>query len=308
MENSIEVHNVYKAFGKKQALQGISFQVKKGEIFAFLGPNGAGKSTMISLLTTLEKVDKGSVKIESNVLGVHNQEIRKAIGIVFQDSKLDAILSVEQNLRLRCGFYYQRSEEIRDRVNAVVKVCKLEAFMHQKVETLSGGQRRCADIARALLPKPAILILDEPSMSLDPVARKHLWSVIQELHQKEHMTIFMTTHYIEESEIASHICIIQKGKIMLDESLSQFKRMSCRNHLYLYPTSLKTLIEVLCAHKIDYQAFPNRVEVCPLNTFHTMSILRICERYIEHFNVVESSMEEIYLELVEEGVNHESVD
>ena len=199
MESSIRVEQLSKSYQGTQVVKSISFQVNKGEIFAFLGPNGAGKSTTISILSTLLKKDSGTVIINGCHLGQEDERIRSNIGIVFQNSVLDELLSVKQNLILRSALYHLSFKQACQRVQKLCEICSLHDIMHQPVGTLSGGQRRRCDIARALIPEPEILILDEPSTGLDPKARKQLWDTISALHRERHMTVFMTTHYMAVS-------------------------------------------------------------------------------------------------------------
>lgn len=299
MKNSIEVHNLWKAYNGKNVVKGISFVVPKGEIFAFLGPNGAGKSTTISILSTLTSFDKGSIKMEGHNVGVEDIEIHKKLGIVFQDSMLDDILTVKENLRIRCGLYNLTTAQAIQRVNELISLCNLESFANQKVKTLSGGQRRSADIARALIPTPSILILDEPSTGLDPIARANLWQTIKQLHIDANLTIFMTTHYMEEAEIADQICILNKGEIIMNENVKTFKHMYGNDKLKLYGP-LKKLASILASQHIAYKEKLNYIQITPMNTFQTMSILRKCEVYIEHFELLPEKIEDVYLEMIKE--------
>lgn len=303
MEYSIEIHKLKKSYAGKQALHGIDLKVEKGEIFALLGPNGAGKSTTISIIATLSDADQGYVKVENLTVGIDNAEIRNKIGIVFQNSILDEILSVKDNLLLRCGFYGLNKKEAQTRVFELSDECALNSFLNQKVKTLSGGERRRADIARALIPKPQILILDEPCTGLDPDARKKLWDTILKLHKQQNMTIFLTTHYMEEAELADHICILKQGNILVNDEKGKIKEVFGKQHLYLYPAALEALKKILAKNKISYVVENQVIIVEPLNYFHCMSILRKCEVYIEHFELTASCLEDVYLRLLKEEKN-----
>lgn len=302
MQYSIVVKHVSKRYGNHIAIDDISFQVKKGEIFAFLGPNGAGKSTTISILSTLLSWDTGSIEMEGYTLGVQNHAIRKELGIVFQGSMLDESLSVKENLLLRCGLYGLYGKHAYARLQTLMKQCHIEAFLHQKVQELSGGQRRKVDIARALIPKPSILILDEPSTGLDPVSRKELWDMIRALHNEEHMTIFMTTHYMEEAEIADHITLLQHGKIVADGTKEELLRSIEKEHLYLYSDALSSIAKQLQMKRIPYKKKNSYIDVEVLNFYHLMSILRGCEHSIDHIELHKGTMEELYLNMLEEDV------
>ena len=252
METSIRVEQLCKSYQGTTVVKNISFQVNKGEIFAFLGPNGAGKSTTISILSTLLKKDSGTVIINGFRLGQEDERIRSGIGIVFQNSVLDELLSVKQNLILRSALYHLPYKQACRRVQKLCDICDLHDIMHQPVGTLSGGQRRRCDIARALIPEPEILILDEPSTGLDPKARKQLWDTISALHKERHMTVFMTTHYMEEAEIADHLCIIKQGNIIFDKPMKEVHKQYAAEQLLLYPASKAQLIAELNRHHIPF--------------------------------------------------------
>lgn len=301
MEASIKVEHLCKSYGTHQVVKDISFTVEKGEIFAFLGPNGAGKSTTISILCTLLQKDAGKVWMEGYELGVHDAQMKKKLGIVFQESVLDDILTVEQNLELRCALYHMKQAAARKRVQELAAICQLRDIMHQRVHTLSGGQRRRCDIARALIPNPAILILDEPSTGLDPEARKSLWETITQLHEHTQMTIFMTTHYMEEAEIANHLCMIQKGRIVLDAGMEEIRKQYCGESLHLYPANRNMTMQVLQKHHIPFLKQEDVLVIETKNMFYTMSILRMCERYLERFEVHKERMEDVYLKILQEN-------
>lgn len=300
MEASIKVEHLCKSYGEHQVVKDIHFTVQKGEIFAFLGPNGAGKSTTISILCTLLEKDRGNVWIQGYRLGEHNKQIKAQLGIVFQESVLDDSLSVEQNLLVRCALYHMNQKEAKQRVKEVIALCELEEIAQQSVQTLSGGQHRRCDIARALICRPTILILDEPSTGLDPNARKNLWETIQRLHKKYGMTIFMTTHYMEEAEIADHLCMISKGRIVLDASMEEVRKKHGKEWIRLYPTNDAVVQELLKKYHIPFQKQGQVLVIQTKNMFYTMSILRRCERYLDHFEVHKDRMEDVYLMILQE--------
>lgn len=307
MEYSIEVHNLKKAYEGSQILKGINFHVEKGEICALLGPNGAGKSTTISMIASLLEIDQGHIKIDGSLVGLDDAAICKKLGIVFQNSVLDNILSVKDNLLLRCGFYGIPAKEAHRRVQDIAQKCALESLLNRKVKTLSGGEHRRADIARALLHEPNIMILDEPCTGLDPNARKKLWETILQLHEVQHMTILMTTHYMEEAELAHHICILKQGEILIDDTLNHLKKTFGKQQLVMYSSCVQTLQRALQKLKIPYVMKQKEIVIEPLNHFHTMSILRKCEMYMDSFELSSSSLEEVYLRLLKEG-QHDIID
>ena len=202
MKNIIEVHNLYKNYAQIQAVKGISFYVEEGSLFAFLGPNGAGKSTTINILSTLLTHDQGEVIVNGIPLGAHDDAIRNAIGIVFQEGVLDPLLTVQENLLTRGSIYGLNRTELHNRIAEALSVTGITDLANRRYGSLSGGQKRRTDIARALINRPRILFLDEPTTGLDPQTRKNVWDTIKKLQEAENMTVFITKQYIEEADDA----------------------------------------------------------------------------------------------------------
>ena len=221
--NVIEVKNLVKKYNEHLAVDGINFEVKEGELFAFLGENGAGKSTTINILCTILEKTAGDVKICGHELGREDDLIRKEIGIVFQNSVLDDKLTVKENLFTRGSYYGLTKKEIEERLKSFYEKFELEEIMKRKYEKLSGGQRRRVDIVRALLNNPKILFLDEPTTGLDPKSRKIVWDYIEYLRKEKGMTIFLTTHYMEETRDANHVVILDKGKVIARGTPAELK-------------------------------------------------------------------------------------
>ena len=221
--NVIEVKNLVKKYNEHLAVDGINFEVKEGELFAFLGENGAGKSTTINILCTILEKTAGDVKICGHELGREDDLIRKEIGIVFQNSVLDDKLTVKENLFTRGSYYGLSKKEIEERLKSFYEKFELEEIMKRKYEKLSGGQRRRVDIVRALLNNPKILFLDEPTTGLDPKSRKIVWDYIDYLRREKGMTIFLTTHYMEETRDANHVVILDKGKVIARGTPAELK-------------------------------------------------------------------------------------
>lgn len=213
MENIIEISNLDKSFGEVHAVNDLSFCVKKGELFAFLGVNGAGKSTTISIMCGSLSKDSGTVIIDGENIDSDMGKITRKLGVVFQNSVLDSSLSVKDNLVSRASLYGIYGKEADARIGELAKILDFEKLMSRPLGKLSGGQRRKIDVARALLHKPKILILDEPTTGLDPQTRKILWEVIENYREKEGMTVFLTTHYMEEAADADYVVILDGGKI-----------------------------------------------------------------------------------------------
>lgn len=234
LQDSIKIEGLYKSFGEVKAVQNLSFRVKKGELFAFLGLNGAGKSTTISILCGQLKKDGGRVEINGKSLDENPEEIKGEIGVVFQNSVLDKALSVYDNLKIRATLYGIEGAAFEERLKELDELFSLEEILKRPYGKLSGGQRRRADVARALLHKPSILILDEPTTGLDPQTRNTVWRVLEGLRKKEGMTVFLTTHYMEEAADADYVVILDEGKIAAKGTPIDLKNEYAGDFLTLY--------------------------------------------------------------------------
>jgi ABC-2 type transport system ATP-binding protein len=224
-ENIINVANLTKQFKDFTAVNNISFSVKRGQIFAFLGPNGAGKSTTIKMLTTLQTPTHGTVFLNGFNVVTNQQSVRKSFGIVFQDPSLDDELTAYENMELHGVLYSIEKKKRKERIATLLQFVELWDRKDSYVKTISGGMKRRLEIARGLLHHPAILFLDEPTIGLDPQTRNHMWSYIKNLNKNEQMTIFFTTHYMEEAEqIAEEIVIIDHGMIIAQGKASDLKK------------------------------------------------------------------------------------
>lgn len=239
MEHIIEIRNLYKSFGEIKAVNNLSFRVKSGEFFAFLGENGAGKSTTISIMCGRVRKDFGEVLVCGKTIEENKELVAKNIGVVFQNSVLDMSLTVKENLASRAYLYGFNKKEFNDRLIELSKLLEFEDLINRNLGKLSGGQRRRIDIARALFHKPKILILDEPTTGLDPQTRKLLWNVINDLRKKENLTVFLTTHYMEEASEADYIVILDKGKIAAEGTPLELKNKYAKDYLIIYNTELE---------------------------------------------------------------------
>jgi len=222
--NVIEVKKLTKKFDNVVAVDGISFEVRKGEIFGFLGPNGAGKSTTISILATLLDPTSGEARINNFSVLEDRNDVRKSIGLVFQDPSLDDRLTAEENLRFHARLYGVLPKEYKERVDEVLELVELKDRRNDIVRTFSGGMKRRLEIARGLIHYPAVLFLDEPTIGLDPQTRAHLWEYILKLKKEKEMTIFMTTHYMNEAEYCDRIAVIDHGKIVALDTPTNLKK------------------------------------------------------------------------------------
>jgi ABC-2 type transport system ATP-binding protein len=211
----VSVNGLVKRYDEVEAVRGIDFEVRSGEIFGFLGPNGAGKSTTINMLCTLVRPSGGSAKVAGHDVVSERDEVRRNIGLVFQDTTLDGYLTAEQNLRLHAELYGVPRELVGERMRQVMEMVGLWERRSSWVNTFSGGMKRRLEIARGLLHSPRVLFLDEPTVGLDPQTRSSIWSYIRELKTREDITIFLTTHYMDEAEYCDRIAIMDQGKIIV---------------------------------------------------------------------------------------------
>lgn len=234
MKNIISIAHLSKSFGEVKAVQDLSFRVKEGELFAFLGVNGAGKSTTISIICGQLQKDGGTVEIDGMDPDKNADAVKRQLGVVFQKSLLDAALSVRDNLESRAALYGITGEAFKSRLAELAELLQFGDLLKRTVGKLSGGQRRRIDIARALLHRPKILILDEPTTGLDPQTRKILWTVISDLRRRENMTVFLTTHYMEEAAEADFVVIIDSGKIVAEGTPLALKNAYTGDFITLY--------------------------------------------------------------------------
>ncbi|MDO4815499.1 MAG: ABC transporter ATP-binding protein [Bacillota bacterium] len=233
-EKMIQVDNLSKSFGSVKAVDDISFQVKRGELFAFLGVNGAGKSTTISMICGQNTADRGSISVNGMDTRKSSRRVKGTIGVVFQDSALDKPLTGRENLKSRAALYGITGKSFECRLQELIRTFELEEFIDRPFGKLSGGQRRRLDIARALIHKPELLILDEPTTGLDPQTRRMIWSIIQELREKDGLTVFLTTHYMEEAAAADYVVIIDHGKIVAEGTPYELKNEYVKDTLNIY--------------------------------------------------------------------------
>ncbi len=234
MEKKIKINNLSKSFGDIKAVSDLSFYVDEGQLFAFLGVNGAGKSTTISILCGQLTRDSGSVIIDGMDIDNDVDIIKNELSVVFQDSVLDKTLSVKENLECRAALYGIFGERLENKINELAQMLDFKGLLSRTVGKLSGGQRRRIDIARALINDPKILILDEPTTGLDPQTRKNLWGVIEMLRREKNMTVFLTTHYMEEAADADYVVIIDDGKIVAKGTPIELKNSYSGDFVTIY--------------------------------------------------------------------------
>jgi multidrug/hemolysin transport system ATP-binding protein len=295
MEKIIEVTGLKKAYGNVKAVKGISFYVEKGKLFAFLGPNGAGKSTTIDIICTFLKSDEGNVVINGHVLGKEDDAIRSEIGAVFQDGMLDQLLTVEENLKIRGGLYGLKGEKLNKTVKETAEIMGIKELMKRPYGKLSGGQRRRCDIARALINKPEILFLDEPTTGLDPQTRKSVWDIIQKLQKETKMTIFLTTHYMEEAAEADYVIVIDDGLISAKGTPAYLRETYAKDKLALVYKDADKVYGILDENKVEYKTMAGEVIINIENTIDALPIIESCKEYINGFEVTAGTMDDAFI-------------
>lgn len=296
MKEVIRVERLKKKYKEHLAVDTISFSVEEGELFAFLGENGAGKSTTINILCTILERTEGKVSICGYQLGKEDDAIRSQIGIVFQNSVLDNKLTVKQNLYTRGAYYGLSKKEIAARLEEFEEHFELKEIADRKYEKLSGGQRRRVDIMRALIHNPRILFLDEPTTGLDPKSRKLVWDYIHYLRREKQMTIFLTTHYMEETKDADHVVILDKGKIICQDTPAKLKSQYTSNRLVWYTEQSKEAENILAElgdGKLTYEADHYRVHV---KSSVTEFLYKHRDKIVD-YEVIKGTMDDVFLNL-----------
>lgn len=305
MSDMIVVKHLKKSYADIPAVNDLCFTVKSGSIFAFLGPNGAGKSTTISILCTLLAPNGGEVYLDGCRLGREDDAIRNRIGVVFQESLLDPLLTVRENLNIRAAFYGFRGHEKKEAVKRAADAADAAEFLDRRYGKLSGGMRRRADIARALLPTPRVLFLDEPTTGLDPKHKEGVWSTIQSLQKKTGMTVFLTTHYMEEAADADYIVLLTHGEIAVEGTPYDLKERYSQDTLRLKPSDKEAAQRILSSRGLSWEE-KNQILCLPLSgTLEALPLLDTLRPCLESFEVVHGSMEDVFLKITGGSINHD---
>ena len=292
MKNIIEIENLKKSFGEVRAVDGISFCVKEGELFAFLGINGAGKSTTINIMCAQLKKDGGKVVVDGCDLDFDTSSVKREIGVVFQNSVLDPSLSVYDNLESRAALYGIIGEDFKKRLAELSEVLSLGDIQKRAVGKLSGGQRRRIDIARALIHKPKILILDEPTTGLDPQTRKTIWEVISSLRKNENMTVFLTTHYMEEAAEADYVVIIDSGKISAKGTPLELKNCYTGDFITLYGATDEDIRELGIG---QYERIRDAIRFSVEDTARATELIAKCPHVFRDYEITKGKMDDVFL-------------
>lgn len=301
MNYIIQAECLKKHFKEVRAVDGISFCVEKGELFGFLGVNGAGKSTTINMLCTQLLPDSGTAQINGLQIGQDNDTIKEHIGIVFQYNCLDRLLTVRENLMLRGRLYERDKNRLKKNLHTLVSILDMEDILDRPFGKLSGGQQRRCELARALMHTPDILFLDEPTTGLDPASRKRVWETIERLRQEMDMTVFLTTHYMEEAAEASHIAIMDKGKIVSYGTPFDLKEQYAKDKLLLIPRREceRAAVSWLKEKQISFSKREDRLMIPLEATMSAIPILENIQKMISGFEVIQGTMDDVFLNAAE---------
>lgn len=291
MSKIIEIQHLNKSFGEVKAVQDLSFCVKEGELFAFLGINGAGKSTTISILCGQIPMDSGTITINGQELKQNMGKIKKDLGVVFQQSVLDAPLSVKDNLEIRAALYGIKGKDFQNRLEELAELLNFQDLLKRPVGKLSGGQRRRIDIARALLHTPKILILDEPTTGLDPQTRKNLWDVIAKLRKEKHMTVFLTTHYMEEAADADYVILLDSGRIAAEGTPLSLKNTYTGDFITLYGITEE---QVRLLHT-SYEKIRDAYRISVPNTETATKFILQYPEIFKDYEITKGKMDDVFL-------------
>ena len=291
MERIIEIEGLCKSFGDVKAVQNLSFQVKKGELFAFLGVNGAGKSTTISILCGQLAKDSGSVFVCGEDVEKGIGEICRKLGVVFQSSVLDKALTVKDNFQSRAALYGITGKDFKNRLAELASLLDFENLLNRTVGKLSGGQRRRIDIARALIHRPELLILDEPTTGLDPQTRKLLWDVVRGLREKEGMTVLLTTHYMEEAADADYVVIIDSGKISTEGTPLELKNRYTGDFITLYGVSEDSIKSL----GLPFEKIRDAVRVSVPDTKAATQLILEHPELFTDYEITKGKMDDVFL-------------
>lgn len=291
MQNIIEINNLDKSFQDVHAVNDLSLRVKEGELFAFLGVNGAGKSTTISIMCGMLAKDGGKVFIDGKDVDKDMREITKELGVVFQNTVLDAKLSVKDNLTSRAALYGITGKETKQRIAHLAELLEFKDILNRTFGKLSGGQKRRVDVARALLNNPKILILDEPTTGLDPEARKALWSVVTTLRKNQNMTVFLTTHYMEEAADADYVVILDSGKISAEGTPLELKNNYTGDFVTIYNVDE----DKIKALGLPYENIRDAVRIAVKNTEEARDLIVKHPDLFTDFEITKGKMDDIFL-------------
>ena len=295
MKNIIEVSHLVKSYKDVLAVNDISFSVKEGSLFAFLGENGAGKSTTINVLCTILQKNDGVITIDGFDLDKEPERIRNSIGIVFQNSVLDGVLSVRENLISRCAYYGLNKKQSSERIEELSELLNLNEIMYRKYAQLSGGQRRRVDIARALINSPRVLFLDEPTTGLDPKTRKLVWNIINDLRKRIGLTVFLTTHYMEETEDADEVVIIDHGQIVAHDSPNNLKSKHSSNKFLWHIQKSKENDALLMKYSLKFEYVVDTYKIAYKTNDEIIDFLSNERTLLKDYELIKGNMDDVFI-------------
>lgn len=303
MENIIEIKNLHKSFGDIHAVNGLSITVKKGQLFAFLGLNGAGKSTTISIMCGHETKDSGQILIDGIDLDNQLDKIKSQLGVVFQFSTLDKVLSVKDNLQSRASLYGLTKVQFNKRLDELDALLNIKCLLKRTFGKLSGGEKRRVDFARALLNNPKILILDEPTTGLDPQTRKTVWDVIDKLRKESNITVFLTTHYMEETTDADYVVILDKGKIVGEGTPIELKNKYASDFVILYDVTQEQVENL----KLPFKKIAGGYKIAVENTFKATELITNHKELFVNYEVIKGNMDDVFLAVTGKNLKEANV-
>ena len=299
----LKMQGICMTFPGVKALQNVDFTLKKGEIHALMGENGAGKSTTIDMICTLLEPDEGKIIIDGMVRGKDDDAIRNRIGIVFQNSVLDNLLTVRENLIVRADLYGLKNEDLERALNDAAEATDILEFLDRPYGKLSGGQKRRADIARALVNTPKILFLDEPTTGLDPQTKNIVWNKIMDLQKKTGMTVFLTTHYMEEAASADYIVVINHGEIAAQGTPYELQENYSSDRIKLTANDIDLLKTALERNHISYTVKENTFTIAIGSTLDAIPIVNSVKHLILGFEVLHGTMEDAFINIIGKEVS-----
>jgi ABC-2 type transport system ATP-binding protein len=306
MSSIIEVENFTKKYGDFTAVNDISFKVEEGSIFAFLGPNGAGKSTTINTLCTIFEKTSGTLVIDGKDVTTQKSEVRGAIGVVFQDSTLDSKMTIDENLKMHCVFYNVPKREVEERIQFVLNLVDLLGERKKLVGALSGGMKRRVEIARGLIHYPKVLFLDEPTTGLDPQTRAHIWEYILKLQKERNITIFLTTHYMEEAEICNKIAIIDGGNIVAHDTPYALKKKFTKDKAFITTKNEPELEQMLRQYEMNYVKKDGYYKVDAENINLLLKVLSVQKEAITDIEIKKGTFNDVFLEITGRKIREEA--
>jgi len=297
MSNIIEVKNFTQKYGKFVAVDNISFDVEEGSVFAFLGPNGAGKSTTINTLCTIINKTSGELRINGNEVSQHKNKVRGDIGIVFQDSTLDGKLTIEENLKFHCEFYKVPKDQVKERLDFVLELVDLKDWRKAAVNSLSGGMKRRVEIAKGLIHYPKVLFLDEPTTGLDPQTRAKIWDYIYKLQKQKNITIFLTTHYMDEAEACDKVAIMDHGKIVAYDTPYNLKNQYTSRVTKLKVADEEALTKHLIQNCIKYELSEHMFTIYSNKLDMIFNLVSNFKNSIKDFQTNNGTLNDVFLSI-----------